>query len=151
MNEATTLRKALEESVAPPAGGIGDLSIFLPKELLCLDNPQTDIPRIAKDLALTHKTETSTPPIRPCQPLFKVFPELQDASYAKRYEILLTRLVRERLYDSTCFLLLDQETGRRGQYREPSAELGFGNFAESLVAKAMAHVKMAPPPASGDG
>ncbi len=38
------------------------------------------------------------------EPHFKVFPEFKNASYANRYEILLTKLVRERLYDSACFL-----------------------------------------------
>ena len=46
-------------------------------------------------------------PVRPQDPHFKVFPEFKAASYAKRYEVLLTKLVRERLYDSVCFLLSD--------------------------------------------
>jgi hypothetical protein len=39
---------------------------------------------------------------------FKVFPEFREASYAKRYEILMTKLVRERLYDSAALLLSNQ-------------------------------------------
>jgi hypothetical protein len=40
-------------------------------------------------------------------------------------------------------------SGKKGTYREASAELGFFNFAASLVAKADAFVKMRktmPPP-----
>ena len=36
--------------------------------------------------------------VRAREPHFQVFSELEEASYAKRYEILLTKLVRERLY-----------------------------------------------------
>src|SRR5579875_2654973 len=41
----------------------------------------------------------SVSPVRAQEPHFKVFPEFRSASYARRYEILLTKLVRERLYD----------------------------------------------------
>ena len=77
-------------------------------------------------------------PVRAREPHFKVFPEFKAASYAKRYEILLTKLVRERLYDAACFLLSDAEDGPNGQYSEPSAELGFQNFVVSLTAKVIA-------------
>jgi len=65
------------------------------------------------------------------EPHFQVFPEFKDASYAKRYEILLTKLVRERLYDSACFLLSDSKGGTKGDYREPVAELSFQKFMAS--------------------
>ena len=39
------------------------------------------------------------------EPHFQVFPEFREASYAKRYEILMTKLVRERLYDSAALFL----------------------------------------------
>jgi hypothetical protein len=32
----------------------------------------------------------------------------------------------------------DAKTGRNGKYREPSPELNFRNFVESLIAKAIA-------------
>ncbi len=67
---------------------------------------------------------------------FKVFPEFRDASYGKRYEILLTKLVRERLYDSACFLLSNVRGGVKGDYREPAAELTFEKFITSLLARA---------------
>jgi hypothetical protein len=76
----------------------------------------------------------SSRPVRAQEPHFKVFPEFKDASYAKRYEILLTKLVRERLYDSACFLLSDRKNGHKGRYKEPSAELNFEKFMASLLA-----------------
>ena len=93
---------------------------------------------------LLEETARSMNPVRAKEPHFKVFPEFVAASYAKRYEILLTKLLRERLYDGACFLLTDKSTGDKGDYREPNPELSFRNFAESLVARAIAHIKTAP-------
>jgi hypothetical protein len=89
-------------------------------------------------LMLLEAAPGSLTPVRAREPHFKVFPEFKSASYAKRYEILLTKLVRERLYDAACFLLSDTEDGRNGQYSEPSSELGFQNFVTSLTAKVIA-------------
>lgn len=72
------------------------------------------------------------------EPHFKVFSEFKAASYAKRYEILLTKLVRERLYDAACFLMSNPKDGAKGIYREPAPELNFSNFVASLLAKAIA-------------
>jgi hypothetical protein len=94
---------------------------------------------------LLEEAPGSMRPVRASEPHFKVFPEFQNASYAKRYEILLTKLLRERLYDGACFLLSDGTSGRDGLYREPNPELGFRNFAESLVSRAVAHARTAPP------
>jgi hypothetical protein len=65
-------------------------------------------------------------------------PEFQGISYAQRYEIFCERLVRERLYDSTCFLMSSQQGGLAGEYIEPNVELSFRNFAASLYARAAA-------------
>lgn len=89
-------------------------------------------------LMLLEDAPESVRPVRAQEPHFKVFPEFKDASYARRYEILLTKLLRERLYDSACFLLSDRASGPAGGYREPSAELNFQNFIDSLMARAIA-------------
>ncbi len=89
-------------------------------------------------LMLLEEAPKSVNPVRAREPHFKVFPEFQSASYAKRYEILLTKLVRERLYDAACFLMSNAAEGPNGGYREPATELGFQNFIASLLAKAMA-------------
>jgi len=88
-------------------------------------------------LMLLEDAPDSVRPVRAREPHFKVFPEFKEASYAKRYEILLTKLVRERLYDAACFLTSKAGEGRKGIYREPAAELGFQNFVASLIAKAI--------------
>jgi len=89
-------------------------------------------------LMLLEEAPESVRPVRAQEPHFKVFPEFKEASYARRYEILLTKLVRERLYDSACFLLSDRDAGAAGGYREPSIELNFEKFINSLMAKAIA-------------
>jgi len=92
-------------------------------------------------LMLLEEAPGSLSPVRAREPHFKVFPEFKDASYAKRYEILLTKLVRERLYDSACFLMSNATDGLKGRYKEPTLELGFQNFVESLMARAIAVAK----------
>ncbi|MDR3701711.1 MAG: PaeR7I family type II restriction endonuclease [Candidatus Sulfopaludibacter sp.] len=92
-------------------------------------------------LVLLEEAPASMNPVRAREPHFTVFPEFKEASYAKRYEILLTKLVRERLYDAACFLLSDATNGADGAYREPSQELSFQNFIASRLAKAIAVAK----------
>ena len=92
-------------------------------------------------LMLLEKAEGSTKPVKAQEPHFKVFEEFRGASYSRRYEVLLTKLVRERLYDATCFLTSDSKEGPNGYYEEPCSELGFANFVSSLLAKAIAYKK----------
>jgi len=92
-------------------------------------------------LMLLEEAPGSTSPVKAREPHFKVFPEFKNASYAKRYEILLTKLVRERLYDAACFLMSNATQGMTGGYKEPAPELGFQNFIASLLAKAIAVAK----------
>lgn len=85
-------------------------------------------------LMLLEDSPKSSRPVNVAQPHFQVFPEFDGASYAKRYEILLTKLVRDRLYDSACLLLAPQSGGETGEYREPSSELTFYSLLRTLVA-----------------
>lgn len=89
-------------------------------------------------LMLLEDCPESNSPVRARQPHFKVLEEFRHASYARRYEILLTKLVRERLYDSACLLLAPGQPERLGDFREPARELRFENFISSLLAKAIA-------------
>lgn len=80
----------------------------------------------------------STTPVRVKQPHFKAFPEFQNASYADRYGLLLTKLVRDRLYDAACLVTASRAKGPKGEYREPNAELSFRNFVTSLLGRTIA-------------
>jgi hypothetical protein len=74
----------------------------------------------------------STAPVRFSQPHFRAFPEFQNTSYAERYQLFCSRLVRERLYDSACLVLSSEQEGLQGNYSEPDDELSFFNFVTSL-------------------
>jgi hypothetical protein len=87
-------------------------------------------------MMMLEEATASMAPVQNREPHFQVFPEFRGASYARRYQLLLARLVRERLYDSACLLLSDRISGPKGQYREPDPELTFRSFAASLLARA---------------
>ncbi len=93
-------------------------------------------------LMLLEDAPQSRSPVRVAEPHFKVLKEFKHASYSKRYELFCQRLVRERLYDATCLMLSDRESGLRGCYAEPNEELTFRNFAASLSAHAIAFARM---------
>ena len=80
----------------------------------------------------TEEAEGSLTPVDVKEPHFRVFDEFRGASYAKRYELLCRRLVRERLYDAACLILSDSKGGREGKYAEPASDLRFQTFAASL-------------------
>ena len=84
--------------------------------------------------------------IRPTKPItlkpYKVDEAFQKRSYAKRYELVCERLVRDRLYDAACFFTSNAQTGRKGEYKEPNPELSIKNFAISLHARAAAFARM---------
>jgi Restriction endonuclease XhoI len=85
--------------------------------------------------------DASTRPIGVCETHFKVFPEFKGASYARRYKILLTKLVRERHYDCASLLLSSISEGVNGAFREPSAELTFADLLRSLEARLATCIK----------
>ncbi len=85
----------------------------------------------------------SNAPVRVRERHFPVFAEFQGASYAKRYEILLTKLRRERLYDGTALLLTKRTAGRKGTFTTPNRELSLHSFAAGLSAHVAAHAKYA--------
>lgn len=89
-------------------------------------------------LMLLESCPQSVQPVRIQEPHFNVFPEFKDSSYAKRYEIFCTKLVREHLYDAACLIL--SERAPAAQFTEPSAELTFEKFTRSLRAMALAYV-----------
>jgi hypothetical protein len=85
--------------------------------------------------------ERSRSPVSVKEPHFQVFAEFREASYAKRYEILLTKLIRERLYDGASLLLTTRQGGMKGEFASPSEELSFRTFAAGLSAHAIAFAK----------
>ena len=74
----------------------------------------------------------STSPVAVSESHFPVFPEFKGASYAARYELLLRKLVTEKLYDASALLLATASGGPRGEFGEPAADLTMRKFLASL-------------------
>lgn len=83
-------------------------------------------------------------PVRVKEPHFRVFPEFRSASYVMRYEMLLTKLVRTRLYDAACLILSSRDSGSTGGYRETNSELAFRTFLTSLLGRILATARTQP-------
>jgi len=88
-------------------------------------------------LMLLEDTERSTSPVAVEERHFPVFPEFKDASYARRYEVGITRLVREGYYSAAC-LLLSSASQDEATWREPNTELSFRRLIASLIGHTLA-------------
>jgi len=82
---------------------------------------------------LLEECPASMRPVAVAEPHFKVFPEFRGATYSQRYEILLRKLVAEKLYDSAAFLTSTEEGGPRGEFKEPAADLAMKRLLASLA------------------
>ncbi|MFN3712999.1 MAG: PaeR7I family type II restriction endonuclease [Alcanivoracaceae bacterium] len=67
-------------------------------------------------------------------PRFAPFPEFVNASYARRYEILCEKLVREQLYTASALILSPRTAARSGSYREMGEGTGLQQFLARLAA-----------------
>jgi hypothetical protein len=77
--------------------------------------------------------ENSCRPVKVQEPHFKVFPEFINASYAKRYELFCRKLVRERHYTASSFVLSSKASGMVGVHKEPAPDLNFEMFVRSMI------------------
>ncbi len=77
----------------------------------------------------------STTPVKFLSPHFSALPEFEDASYAKRYEILCRKLVHEQLYDSAALILTSRKDEETGNYRTLSSSTSCKRFASMLAGK----------------
>lgn len=72
----------------------------------------------------------STRPVGIDEPHFRVFPDFRDTSYAKRYELLLRKLVLEKHYDGAALLVAPRDVP--GTYTEPADDLSMKRFLAGL-------------------
>lgn len=82
----------------------------------------------------------STTPVGVKEPHFETFAEFRDSSYAKRYELLLRRLLLEKHYDSAALLLATEKGGPRGIYSEPASDLTMKRLLIGLAGHVVAYV-----------
>jgi type II restriction enzyme len=66
------------------------------------------------------------------RPLYRTDPAFDESSYTTRYQVLLQRLVRERLYDAAC--LISTRKGE-GIYDEPLAEVSTRNLTAAIAGR----------------
>lgn len=76
----------------------------------------------------------SLSPVKINEPHFPVFSEFKNSSYAKRYELLISRLIKERHYDAGCLLLTkrDEVPSARSPNDMLSARSFFSQFEGHL-------------------
>lgn len=91
-------------------------------------------------LFLLQDCDVSRRPVRTREPHFAVFPEFKNASYATRYELFCRKLVRERHYSASAFLMSNESQGINGVFHEPAKDLTTSQFMRSLLAHASFHV-----------
>jgi hypothetical protein len=90
---------------------------------------------------LLEEAPRSTAPVRIAKTVFPVERDFDNTSYKDRYRILCQRLVRERLYDATCFVTSAKATGSR--IHQPEPELSFRSFSAAIAGRA-AFIKALP-------
>lgn len=88
-------------------------------------------------LMLLEETPGSTRSVRLAPMPFAAFQEYQQASYARRYEVGLTRLVREGLYTAAA-LIMTNATAEGPSWHEPCEELTTRRLIASLIGHALA-------------
>lgn len=91
-------------------------------------------------IMLLKDCEGSRVPVKVSEPHFKVFPEFKGASYAKRYEILISKLVHEGLYDAGALLLSTDSEGLKGKYHEPADKITMRTFLAGLAGHVGVHM-----------
>lgn len=65
---------------------------------------------------------------------FPIFPEFKKSSYAKRYEALCSKLVKEKHYTATALLLSERSAEASGVYTELDQATGLKQFVARLAA-----------------
>jgi hypothetical protein len=84
--------------------------------------------------------DASHKPVKVREPHFKVLPEFVDASYMRRYELFCRKLVLERHYTSTAYIVSTAEGGIRGSFSTPADDLSIERFIRLLSAHLKAFV-----------
>lgn len=84
-------------------------------------------------MMLLEDAPESRSPVQNATPHFPVFGEFENASYAKRYEILCRKLVQEQLYSAATLMLSPRSAVSTGEYSELSELTGLRAFVTELA------------------
>lgn len=77
--------------------------------------------------------EASNTPVKVREPHFKVFPDFVGASYRRRYELFCRKLVLERHYTASSFIVSESAGGQKGQFAIPADDLSPERFIKVLL------------------
>ena len=89
---------------------------------------------------LLEESPQSLTPVALKEPHFGAFAEFQGSSYAARYELLLRRLLLEKIYDRAALILATAAGGPRGAYREPADDLTMKRLLAGLAGHVLGYV-----------
>lgn len=84
-------------------------------------------------LMLLEDCPQSRSPVQDKSPHFPVFPEFRGASYARRYDILCQRLMREQLYTAASVLTSPRTGEKSGAFAELAGMTGLRTFVTTLA------------------
>ncbi len=85
-------------------------------------------------LLLLEDHEMSRRQVGVSEPIFDVFDEFKNASYALRYELLLRRMMRERRYTATCLIMSTDPTNGEWRVTDPGDDISYERWMRSLTA-----------------
>lgn len=84
-------------------------------------------------LMLVEDAPASTAPVRDRSPHFPVFPEFQEASYIRRYDLLCQKLVQEQLYTAAAVITSPRTAATTGAYADVSDMTGLRTFVSTFA------------------
>lgn len=93
-------------------------------------------------LMLLEDSEKSNSPVRVAEPYFSVFPEFHGTSYAKRYELLIQKMILEKFYDGGVLLMATAANGPNGIFSEPAIDLTMRRFLAGLGGHVTSYLAM---------
>jgi hypothetical protein len=86
-------------------------------------------------LCLLEDSPASRAPVKDISPNFPLVPEYRNASYAKRYKILCTKLMMDGFYTDASVILSPRSASKSGAYYEMSKLTGLKSFVAGLAAR----------------
>jgi len=86
-------------------------------------------------LGLLEDSPASRAPVKDISPNFPLVPEYRNASYAKRYKILCTKLIMDGLYTDASVILSPRSASKSGAYFEMNKLTGLTSFVAGLAAR----------------
>lgn len=91
---------------------------------------------------LLEDCRASATPVKIAEPHFKVFPVFRETSYCARYQILLRRLLLEKLYNATVLLTATEAGGSKGTFSEPAEDLTMRKLLLAFAGVIATHTAM---------